>query len=658
MAGLKPAAGFGGTGLSRRFASPALWFLLIAALFAYRGSDGIVGAYPAQWVLDLGEPLDRLFKYLSNDLALGPVSLSDFTRAISTAIAYPLDFLVNWLTEGAYVPLPDGEELALSQLPWIGIALCLLILAWRLGGKGAVLLTGATLAFVLILGLWASTLATLVSVFFAVAISALLGILLGVLAARHERLSASLAPIYDAMQTVPVFSYLSIILVFFGFGAVTALIATIIFALAPMARTVELSLRALPQSVGDLAAVTGCTPMQRLFWVELPSARHGLLLGLNQVTMLSLSMVIIASIIGAGGLGNDVLRGLKSLRMTEALLAGFAISLIAIAIDRTLRAWTERSMIRAGGGASGKFAPLIALAFIAAITGLAYWIEVLQYPPDGPLIDVGSSIDDFIAVFNAEGSDALRRARDGFVGWILVPFRDFFTSLPWLPLTLLAGWAGHVLVSLRVGLICAALLAGLALLGLWDKAMLSLYLVSLSLIASFAIGLPAGILLGLNRRAYAAMEVCADIIQTLPSFIYLIPVVILFGAGDFPAFLAIVAYLVAPIIRYNAHAVKQVAFGDFDEVAEISGCGFTQRLFLVYLPIAAPQILLGINQAIMLGFGMLVITALVGSRGLEETTLVAIAQVKPGIGLLAGLGIAALAIVMDRLLRGASRRVG
>ena len=630
--------------------------ILLAATLYFRNTSGIFFHYPDEFKLPIAGPLDRLFKFLAQDLAIGPVQLSTITRAMSATLGAPLDFFGTWLSEGTYVMLPGGSEIELSQLPWLPIAAVLVFLCYWLGGWHPAILAFATLGFSFVFGLWASTMTTLVSVTFAVLFSVIIGLVLGIGASRNAFLSKCLEPFYDALQTIPVFSYLAIILVFFGFGAVTALIATVIFAVAPMAKLTELSLRQIPNSIEELASVTGCTFFQRLFWVQLPTARHGILLGLNQVTMLSLSMVIIASIIGAGGLGNDVLRGLKSLRLAEALLAGLAISFIAITIDRTLRSWSDSSS--QARTAHGSRSTTLAFIFgFVALTALSYSVNALHYPPDRGIFDVSSLANKVTSVGTSAGPSILVSARDVFVTWILVPFRDFFTGLPWLPSTLLVGSIGFLFATRAVAVLSTLLLVAIAALGLWDKAMLSLYLVTLSLIVAFSIALPLGLLIGLNKRAYAAMEVVTDVIQTLPSFIYLIPIVVVFGAGDFPALIAIVTYLLAPILRYNAHAIKQVAASGLDEVADMSGCSFWQRLFLVYLPVAKPQLLLGINQALMLGFSMLVITALVGSRGLEETTLVAIAQVKPGIGLLAGLGIAALAIIMDRLLRGLNREV-
>jgi glycine betaine/proline transport system permease protein len=634
------------------FARSLVLATLALCVVLFRGDTSFVGRFPVQAQLALAGPLDRLLKFIATDFTVGPFSLSAITRVISAALATPLDFLVSWLSEGTYVALPGGSELELSQLPWIGVASVLALVAALLGGLRGTVLTLSTLAFVYVLGLWASTMTTLVSVFFAVVIAVVIGVCLGILAAHNDWLSRLLAPLYDAIQTVPIFSYLALMLIFFGFGAVTALIATVIFAVAPMARLTELSLRQLPQTVGDLTTITGCSTVQRLLWAELPAARHGLLLGINQVTMLSLSMVIIASIIGAGGLGNDVLRGLKSLRLTDAFLAGLAISLIAITIDRTLRIWINRE---SKGRRSNSELLLWAGAMVVMLTIAGYFVEALHYPPDRAIIDVNALTAEWSSTSALTAT--LLAMRDGFVTWILLPFRNFFANLPWLPLSVLAGVAAFIFTDRTTAVASFLLLLAIALLGLWDKAMLSLYLVVLSLIVAFVIALPLGLLFGLNRKAYAIMETAADLIQTLPSFIYLIPVVVLFGAGDFPAFLAIITYLLAPIVRYNAHAVQQVVFGNLTEVVEMAGTTLWQRMIMVYLPVASPQILLGINQAVMLAFSMLVITALVGSRGLEETTLVAIAQVKPGLGIIAGFGIASLAIVMDRILRGVSRKL-
>ena len=152
------------------------------------------------------------------------------------------------------------------------------------------------------------------------------------------------------------------------------------------------------------------------------------------------------------------------------------------------------------------------------------------------------------------------------------------------------------------------------------------------------------------------LEVFADTLQTLPAFVYLIPVVVLFEVGDFAAFVAIVLFGLAPVSRYVAASLQQVG-GEYKEVARMNGCTPLQEFFHVQLPLAFPQMLLGVNQTIMLSFGMLIVVALVGAQGLEAETLSAIGRVQPGQGLIAGLGIAALAISVDRIVRAAVNKL-
>ena len=161
-------------------------------------------------------------------------------------------------------------------------------------------------------------------------------------------------PVLDLMQTVPIFAYLVPILFLFGFGPVASIVATIIYAMPPMVRVTILALQGVPDEVKDLGRMIGCTRRQMTWKVMVPSARRGLMVGVNQVIMLSLNMVIIASMIGAGGLGFDVLAALRRLDIGAGIEAGVAIVVLAIALDRLCQAFAENSEARgaARGGAA------------------------------------------------------------------------------------------------------------------------------------------------------------------------------------------------------------------------------------------------------------------------------------------------------------------
>ncbi|MBT4890826.1 MAG: ABC transporter permease subunit, partial [Rhodospirillales bacterium] len=179
--------------------------------------------------------------------------------------------------------------------------------------------------------------------------------------------------------------------------------------------------------------------------------------------------------------------------------------------------------------------------------------------------------------------------------------------------------------------------------------MITVYLCGTSVLIAGAIGIPLGILAALNDRFHRIIQVVVDTLQTLPSFVYLMPVVMLFRVGDFAAMLAVVAYAIAPAVRYTDHGIRRVS-PHLIEAAIATGCTPRQILWKVRLPIALPEIMLGLNQTIMMALSMLVITALVGTRDLGQEVYIALTKADSGRGLVAGLCVAFIAIIADRLI--------
>jgi glycine betaine/proline transport system permease protein len=451
------------------------------------------------------------------------------------------------------------------------------------------------------------------------------------------------------MQTLPIFSYLVLIVVFFGFGPIAGLVALVIYAMPPMARITTFALRRTPNSIIELAQITGCTTRQQVWSVQIPAARATLLTGLNQVIMLTFSTVIICAIIGGEGLGADVLKGLKSMRLGGALVAGVAITLMAIMLDRACRIWIMRRPVHGQPRRSLMLLPVCIALALAGVTAVWFYPQVAHFP-HALEFEPGKFLNQQLRLFNLAFQPQLSALRDGVISGLLRPTRELFVTFGWLPTLLGFGALAWATGGRRLALLVMSMLGAVALFGLWDKAMVSLYLVLVSTFISILLGLPLGILAGLNRKAFLFLEVVADTLQTLPAFVYLIPVVVLFEVGDFAAFIAIVLYGLAPVSRYVAASLQQVG-GEYKEVARMNGCSGLQQFFHVLLPLAVPQMLLGVSQTIMLSFGMLIVVALVGSQGLEAETLSAIGRVQPGQGLIAGLGIAALAISVDRIVR-------
>lgn len=260
----------------------------------------------------------------------------------------PLDTWVNqfidWLVEGyrwffQSIKLPvdltlTALEKGLNALPpLITIALICLI-AWRVSGIKLSLFSALSLVLIGLLGLWSDTMTTLAMVFSSVIFCTIVGIPLGIWAGRSDRFNAILRPCLDAMQTTPAFVYLVPIVMLFSVGNVAGVLATIIFSLPPIVRLTSLGIRQVHPELVEAALAFGATDWQVLRRVQIPLALPTIMAGLNQTIMMALSMVVIAALIGAGGLGAPVILGLNTLDIGRAVIGGLAIVLMAIILDR------------------------------------------------------------------------------------------------------------------------------------------------------------------------------------------------------------------------------------------------------------------------------------------------------------------------------------
>lgn len=611
------------------------------------GLTTVPDAYILPWRQWSGDALN----YIAKDAHIGPVPLSAVTRGIAGVVLAPMQFLQGVVSKGLEIA---GHEV--PPLPWLSVTLAAALLGLRFGGWRLAALTAGALLYAVLFGLWDSTMLTLASISVSVTFGVVLGTLLGVLAFRHPRLERMLQPVYDVMQTVPIFAYLVPILYLFGFGPVGAMMATVIYAMPPMARVVTIALRAVAPSIGEAATMAGCTRAQVTRLALLPSARQQMMVGVNQVLMLSLTMVIIASVIGADGLGAVVLQALQSLKIGRGLEAGGAIVLIALALDRLGQAWAVQRPHHDSAPVSRLWAWRWPIAFAAALVIpclLAARIPALARWPDELDVSTAAWWDALVARINLEWAGPLRELKTLVFIYLLRPMKLFFLDIPWVGAVALVGALGFILDGWRLALGCGLMMLFVAACGFWEPAQISLYLIAISVLLSLVIGMPIGLLCAARPRVNAAVTVVLDTIQTLPSFVYLIPVIMLLGSGDFSALFAIVVYAATPAVRFTADALRHVP-PEIIEAAEMSGASPWQTFLWVKVPLARPGLLLAVNQTVMMAFGMLVITALIGTRGLEKDTLISLSKADPGRGIVAGAAMAFLAIIIDRLLRAAA----
>ena len=607
-------------------------------------------SYPQEWVVPfdrwLGSTLDWLFRRAS----LGPFMVKDVTRAFASVLNFPTLMLKGVLATGFDLRL-GGGTFHIPALSWVGVTAFFVALSASLKDRRLTIITLLSFLYVAVIGLWQSAMETFATVIVAVVIGIVVGVLLGIAAHRWRRVDGALTPALDFMQTVPVFAYLVPALLLFGYGPAAALVITLIYAMPPMARVTTNALNQVDREIQELGTMVGCSRRQMMWRVLLPSTRDRLMVGVNQVIMLTLNMVIIASMIGAGGLGYDVWQALKALRIGQGAEAGIAITLLAIVLDRLSQRYaSHRALLEARGPLEGyRLVVLGALvALIATFGGI--WLPWLEHFPQAATLSTGRFWDDIVDWVNVNLFQYIDAFRSALFIYLLRPVKEFLLGLPWPGVLALLGAAGLSLGRLKLALQVVAMALFIAVVGLWQQAMTAVYLVAVSVLIAGILGIPLGVAAAASDRLHQVMQVLLDTLQTLPTFVYLIPVIMLFSVGDFSAMVAVVLYAIVPAIRYTDAAIRQVP-ADVVEAGRSFGCSPRQLRRRIVFPLALPDIVLGLNQTLMLGISMLVITALVGTRDLGQVTLIALSKADPGGGVVAGICVAFIAIIADRLLR-------
>jgi len=634
----------------RRFWLPAAAAVIVATVLLSELIPALA-LWPETWVPPLKNWITGGLKWLANEADFGLFTFKDLTRGFAWLLEQPLEVAESVLYAGF-------RSLDIGPLPWVVLLAGVAILGHALGGWRLALLGALATLYIAFFNLWADSMRTLALVIITVPVAALLGLALGILATRNRRAESVLTAFFDLMQAIPHMAYLAPVAVFFGFGAVPAMIASALFALPPMARCVILGIRTVPSDVRESGRMSGCTRRQMLWRVELPSSLPTLLLGLNQVVMQTLAMAVIASLIGATGLGHKLLFSLQQLQMGKAIENGVAIVLIAVVLDRLTQAWARRvaaAQHREGTWAERHRHLLLFLAIAAVAIPLSIWVPDLRQLSKGLTTTTAPFWDQGIRWLSKNLFDALGILRDDLTVYVLIPIRDAFLWLPWSLVAGLVALAAWALGGLRLVLLTLALLMLIVVVGLWRQAMLTLYLTTLAVLICTAIGVPVGIWSARRPRAARVVMTICDTLQTFPSFIYLIPVIMLFRVGDLAALIAILGYAVVPAIRFTYLGIRLIP-QTVVEAARAAGATRRQLLWKVELPLAFPEIMLGINQTIMMALAMTAITALIGSRDLGQEILKALPDVDTGRGLLAGLSIAFIGIIADRLIGAWARR--
>jgi glycine betaine/proline transport system permease protein len=571
------------------------------------------------------------------------------------------DWLVTALTDG------------LEWLTWAGTAAAGTLLVWRFGGWRAALIVLAAFASFALMGLWEQSIQTLALMFAAVSLSLLIGVPFGVIAGRSNRVYRTITPALDAMQIVPAFAYLMPVVILFSVGPAAAVICTMIYAIPPAVRITALGIRGVTHDTVEAAHAFGATSLQTLFKVQLPLARRQLLLSVNQTIMFALSLVVIAGLIGGKGLGDVVTNGLYS-NAALALLAGIAIVIMAIALDRATAAIADRTdpVHRHLTDEGRRRARLSTLAVLAAIPVIALVCRALGvqdvYPDEfetattiytatieDTLLDGIQSVLDYVQDPTSFIFGITEPIGNFLVEYALEPLRAFLVEMPWF-ITIAGLTAIALIVSgVRPAITVALMLLVIGILGVWAPAMDTASQVLVATAIAVALGIAIGVWAAESPRVERVLRPLLDTLQTLPQLVYIIPFIYLMPVSRVPGVIASVLYAVPVVIRLVTAGVRGVS-REAVEAASAFGATRAQVLLKVKIPLARDAIMLGVNQGIIMVLAVVVIGGLVGSGALGDEVARGLQRNEFGQGVVASLAILALGIALDRVTQ--SRRGG
>ncbi|MBZ9813844.1 ABC transporter permease [Mesorhizobium sp. CA7] len=664
---------------------------LAALSLASREAFPWVLNYPTGWLLPVASLVNGLF-----DVVV-PI-LTPICRSLAAVLGAALNVCSS----------------ALRWMPWPAMLALFALFGWLARGWRLALFTAAALGYIVAAGYWQQGMNTLSMVVLAVPIAVTLGFLLGVAAHSSKFVRSVTMVMLDLLQTVPAFAFLIPLLLLFGFGPIVGLIACVVYAVAPMVHCTMLGLGHVPTALLEVGSMAGCSRSQRFWHVVLPTAKREILTGINQTTMASFSMVIMAAVIGGfNDVGWEVLNAMRKAEFGQSLLSGLVIAVLAMVVDRiTFGLAQGRSEVRS--------TRLQAMVRTLMLTIVPFLFGALLHASPSAM----ACIDKVQGIINP---DILNRVVLGLVHDFSVPLDNFkvfvlyhfmlplriglisavtpftwgfawtpqinaaycvlalagsawlwlsgrwqlaigllvtsalllfgFNGLPWLAFILVVTALGWSIGGWRLALLSVVGTYFVVATGLYIPLGQSLYLCLLAVLICMLIGGLLGIAAAKSDRVSALMKPICDTLQTMPQFIFLIPALMFFQVGELTGLIAIVLYAIVPPIRYVEHGIRGVP-RDLVETSRQIGCTAWQRLIHVELPVAKPVVVLGVNQTIMAALSMLPVAALVGTKDLGQQVYIALSKADAGQGMVAGLSIAFVAMISDRIMRATVSKTG
>ncbi|MEI2811016.1 MAG: ABC transporter permease subunit [Nocardioides sp.] len=583
--------------------------------------------------------------------------LMAFTQWLTVIITDVTDFLRR------LIAIPTSPRPA-PTIGWLGVVAIATWIGYAVANWRIALLVCATFLSFGVFGYWEDSMDLVVVTVISVAFAALIGFPLAIWMAISDRVNRVMTIVLDLLQTMPTFVYLVPVILFFGIGVPAAVMCTLAYALPPVVRIASFGIRNASPTVVEATNSLGQSTMQRLLKVQVPMARRTIILGLNQTTLAALSMAIIASYISGPGLGKPVLAALTLKNVGAGFVPGMLIVAMGIMFDRATTAASERAERVARGGGGDPKRRRITLAALLIPVAVAVWYS--RWSLDAavfPELTVGKTL-----------ADAVNTVTDGFVSrmdgpagafkdlisyGLLNPLQSLLAESPWW-LSLFGLLALSLVIGGRRAAVPTVLcLVGLAGLQLWHDSMLTLTMTLVATVLVMLLGVLVGVWMGRSPKADLFIRPILDAAQTIPAFVYLLPILALFGIGRFTAIVAGLIYAAPAAIKIVADGIRNLPGGTI-EAGRSVGTTKWQEIFGIQLPMAKGSMLLATNQGLLYVLAMVVIGAMVGAQALGYDVILGVAHMNDfwGKGMCAGLSIALMGIWIDRVMRAAAAREG
>ena len=679
---------------------------------------------PEQLVPPLANILDAIFNFVKEDL-----HLIDLTRFLTGILQWMIDVSSNLFYGKRRWP-------NLEAVPWTSVAALAGVVGYYLGGWRLAALGAGTFIWTALIGQWEIAMETMSVLAVAAPLAFFIGLLLGIWSWKSKRVEMALMPILSLLQTIPFFTYLLPAVIFFKVGPTAGAVATTIYAIPPMILMTTLGLKKVSPEVVEAGKMSGCSRWQMLRHVYIPSARTEILVGVNQVIMLSLAMVVLTAFIGMPGLGAKLLAMMGSFKLGRSLEIGITIVLLAVMLDRLSKAWVVKQPVHHEKGTGWivrhKYLVMSFVAFFGFMIVAQFW-EIAAEIGRKQHFSQGKALDAYVKddlLQNPVLKAVTTGLRVFMNNYVLIPFRNFLLSIPmpaFIAIVVAIAWQ---LAGRKQAMTALAFFVWVALSGWWDRSVITIYYVLTSTAVAALIAIPlavwgasppaqridfsrglnlsvvVGVISLIFRRSIifvASMIVAgvvryilwslgvfgeaeelgasytivywlvfagsfyimwrylgqmlrdtflllaADTAQTFPSFVYLLPAIMLFSITPIAVLFAIMIFAMVPLIRYTIEGLRNVP-AEMLESSDMSGATRMQKLWFVQFPLALPTMAVGFNQALMFAFFMTMIAAYIGTVDLGQELQRTLAGTDLGKNFVLGLNVAFMALSFDLVI--------